>query len=110
MPLAALYKTQVIEIAKSLKASDEIINRPPTPDIIPGLTDVMNVGINYETLDRILCLIGKASEEEIAKNLNVPFSKITYVREIAELAKPLANIPVKAKIRYGNLHSSLRFY
>ncbi len=102
MPLADLYKTQVIEIAKFLKLPREIINRPPMPDIIPGLTDAMNVGVDYEILDKVLCLLSKQSEEEIAKNLNLAPSKVLYIKEITELAKPLADIPIKAKIKYND--------
>ncbi len=107
MPLADLYKTQVIEIAKYLKLPDKIINRPPSPDIIPGLTDSMNIGIDYVILDSILSLLGRIKEDKIAKNLNVPLSRAMYVKRIVALAKPLLNIPIKAKIKYKDSETSL---
>ena len=107
MPLADLYKTQVIEIAKYLKLPDKIINRPPSPDIIPGLTDSMNIGIDYVTLDSILSLLNKSKEDEIAKALDIPLSKVMYVKSIVALAKPLRNIPIKAKIKYRDSKISL---
>ncbi|MEN3007907.1 NAD(+) synthase [Pseudothermotoga sp.] len=53
-PIAHLYKTQVIEMAKQMNILNEIIERPPTPDLIPGLTDEFILGLNYRDLDRIL--------------------------------------------------------
>ena len=110
MPLADLYKTQVIEIAKYLKLPNRIVSRPPSPDIIPGLTDSMTLGMDYGILDNILYLLGKAKEDKIAENLNIPLSRVMYVKKIVEIAKPLPNIPVKAKIKCKASHLSLRFY
>lgn len=53
-PLFHLYKTQIIEIAKYLKIPEKIINKSPSPDLIPGITDEYAMGISYSELDKIL--------------------------------------------------------
>jgi branched-subunit amino acid aminotransferase/4-amino-4-deoxychorismate lyase len=34
-----LYKTQVRDLARYLKIPSRIIEKPPSPDILPGITD-----------------------------------------------------------------------
>lgn len=53
-PLASLYKTQVRELADHLRVPQAIIDRPPSPDVFPGLSDEQAMGIDYPTLDRVL--------------------------------------------------------
>lgn len=56
-PIAHLYKTQVLELARWLNVPKEIVERTPTPDLIPGLTDEFIFGLSYANLDRILMKI-----------------------------------------------------
>lgn len=58
-PIAHLYKTEVIELAKFLNVPEKIIQKEPTPDLIPSINDEYSMGITYKELDRIL----KAFEE-----------------------------------------------
>ena len=53
-PIAHLYKTEVYEIAKTIKIPEEIIQKPPTADLWEGQTDEDELGICYAELDRIL--------------------------------------------------------
>ncbi len=53
-PLLPLYKTQVRQLAKFLHIPDKIINKTPSPDLVPGITDEFAIGIPYEKLDLIL--------------------------------------------------------
>lgn len=53
-PLFHLYKTEVIEMAKYLKIPNKIIDKSPSPDLIPGITDEFAMGISYKELDQIL--------------------------------------------------------
>jgi NAD+ synthase len=49
MPLLNLYKTQVRELARYLNISARIIEKPPSPDVMPGLVDDEEVmRISYE--------------------------------------------------------------
>jgi NAD+ synthase len=53
-PLGDLYKTQVWEIARTLGIPDQVINKPPTADLVEGQTDEDDFGISYDLGDRIL--------------------------------------------------------
>jgi NAD+ synthase len=54
LPIGALYKTGVRQLAKEMGVPDEIIAQPPTAGLWPGQTDEQELGISYEKLDRIL--------------------------------------------------------
>jgi NAD+ synthase len=53
-PIMHVYKTQVFELAKELGIPKRIIEKKPSPDIAPGITDEFAMGIAYGDLDRIL--------------------------------------------------------
>ncbi|HBT40281.1 MAG: NH(3)-dependent NAD(+) synthetase [Thermotoga sp. 50_1627] len=61
-PIAHLYKTQVLQLARWLEVPSEIVERVPTPDLIPGITDEFVLGLSYEDLDRILMKIEKQQD------------------------------------------------
>jgi NAD+ synthase len=54
MPIACLYKTQVRQIAAHVGVPQEIIDKPPSADLMPGITDEFVMGVTYETLDLVL--------------------------------------------------------
>jgi len=53
-PLAGLYKTQVIVLARHLKMLDEIIDKTPSAGLWPGQSDEKELGISYQSLDKLL--------------------------------------------------------
>ncbi len=54
LPLGALLKREVRELAKSLGIPDKIISKPPTPGLWPGQTDEGELGATYDQLDAFL--------------------------------------------------------
>jgi NAD+ synthase len=54
LPIAALYKTQVRELAKHMGVPQAIIDQPPTAGLWAGQTDEEELGITYEKLDLVL--------------------------------------------------------
>lgn len=80
-PIAHLYKTQVVELARWLRIPSEIVERAPTPDLIPGITDEFVLGLNYVDLDRILA---KMEKGEDLSNEDPKF--VQRVRQIREAA------------------------
>jgi len=54
MPLLNLYKTQVFDLASWLKLPGKFIDKPPSPDMIPGITDEFAFEVSYPDLDRLL--------------------------------------------------------
>lgn len=53
-PLGDLYKTQVWALARHLGLPREIVEKPPTADLVAGQTDEGDLGITYERADHIL--------------------------------------------------------
>ena len=73
MPLLGLYKTQVRELARYLEIPSRIIEKPPSLDILPGITDEEAIGISYEKLDLVLLALERGlNPPEIAKYLKIP--------------------------------------
>lgn len=53
-PLGDLYKTQVWSLARYLGVPIEIIDKPPTADLVNGQTDEGDLGVSYQIADKIL--------------------------------------------------------
>ncbi len=83
MPLLEVYKTDLYKIARALNVPEEIITQSPTPDLIPGLTDEMILGMNYEEVDDILKIMMEGKDELI----DTEESK--YIRDVYIQAKKL---------------------
>ncbi len=64
MPIISLYKTQVFRLSEYLKLPDYILEKAPSPDLIPGINDEETLGISYDKLDLILACIEKGYPEE----------------------------------------------
>jgi len=93
MPLLNLYKTQVRELARYLNIPSRIIEKPPSPDIIPGLIDEEAIGIPYEKLDLILLALEKGWEIiEIAKALEMEEKKVVYVKNLIQKSEHMRKI------------------
>ena len=82
-PISHLYKTEVIELAKFLKVPEKIIEKPPTPDLIPGITDEGSIGFSYKDIDSLLKNFkdGKSSEE-INENFDRKMISLLYEQYI----------------------------
>ncbi len=85
MPLLNLYKTQVRQLARYLKVPSRIIEKPPSPDIFPGIIDEEAIGISYEKLDLILLALEKGWEiVEITKALEMEEKEVMYVKNLVQ--------------------------
>jgi len=56
-PIAHLLKTEVRQMSRELAIPIPIIEKPPTADLWAGQTDESEMGITYDTLDKILTLL-----------------------------------------------------
>jgi NAD+ synthase len=83
MPLLRLYKTQVRALARYLGIPSRVIDKPPSPDIIPGITDESAIGIPYNTLDLILLALEKEwSNSCIAHILELKEKQVLYIKDL----------------------------
>lgn len=53
-PIGDLFKSQVWQLARHLGVPSEIVDKPPTADLIKGQTDEGDFGISYKQADIIL--------------------------------------------------------
>ncbi len=53
-PIGDLFKTQVLAMARHLGIPDEIIDKPPSADLVRGVDDEDELGISYQRADPIL--------------------------------------------------------
>lgn len=92
-PIADLYKTQVRQLARFVGVPQRIIEKAPSPDLVPGMTDEFALGIEYEKLDIILYGLMKGlSKEDILKE-DVSEKEIEYVKMLMELSEHMREMP-----------------
>lgn len=92
-PLLNLYKTQVRELARYLNVPLKIIEKPPSPDVIPGIIDEEAIGISYEILDLILLAVEKGwSNTEISNTLGIDERKVVYVKNLIERSQHMRRL------------------
>jgi len=64
-PIGDLYKTQVRQLARLLDIPKRIIQKKPSANLVPGQEDEKELGIDYETLDKVLYGIELGLEKEV---------------------------------------------
>lgn len=101
-PIASLYKTELFDLARFLKIPEKIINKAPSPDLSPGITDEGSVGMIYERIDRILLGIEKGlTDQEISEYAQEQLENVAYIRSLTIYSKhkrvlpPSPDIPIK---------------
>jgi NAD+ synthase len=81
--LGDLYKTQVKKLAGKIGIPQKIIDRVPSGDLWDGQTDEGELGIDYETLDRILLGIELGMDDaDIVRSAKVTEEQVTHVRTL----------------------------
>ncbi|MCK4682582.1 NAD(+) synthase [Candidatus Bipolaricaulota bacterium] len=94
-PIVHLYKTQVRALARYLGVPQEIIDKPPSPDLIPGITDELALGISYEKLDWILSLLAQGrATKEIGEALGMPPQAVAEVRQAMNHVRAVRRLPL----------------
>jgi NAD+ synthase len=93
MPIMHLYKTQVKELAQYLNIPSGIIEKPPSPDLMPGTVDEDAIGMTYEKLDLILLALEKGWEApRIANTLGIEERDVIYVMSLKEKTEHMRNV------------------
>ncbi len=93
-PLLPLYKTQVRQLARYLGVSERILDKAPSPDLIPGIVDGLALGMDYKTLDKILWGLERGWRDEgIVKGMQVTAAQVEHVREMRRRSEHLRTLP-----------------
>lgn len=82
-PIGDLYKTQVRQLSGYLGVSDVIIQKPPSADLWKGQTDEGEMGITYESVDRLFFMLveqGKTVEDCLAEGFTKDFILSVFTR------------------------------
>jgi len=88
-PILPLYKTQVRRLAERLGVPREIITKPPSPDLIPGITDEIALGITYDVLDTVLAGLEQGSApDELAEEPGVSLDTVWHVDRLTKASAP----------------------
>ena len=71
-PLGDLFKTQVWALARHVGVPDVILDKPATPDLVPGQETERDYGFTYQQADPILYYLirGYGPEEIVAKGFD----------------------------------------
>lgn len=77
-PISHLYKTEVKELAEILGVPKRIIDKPPSPDLFPGISDELSLGIDYSTLDIILRYFEEGKTPSQLKEFDENLVKLIY--------------------------------
>ncbi len=104
LPLGDLYKTQVRELARFLKVSPSIVDKPSSPRLWIGHTAKDELGLDYDAIDLILhgYFDLKLSTHKIAHELNLPASRIKQLLERSKLSEHKRKLPLLIKVRRLN--------
>ncbi|BAL80154.1 NAD(+) synthase [Caldisericum exile] len=97
-PIADLYKTQVRELGEFLGVPREIIEKPPSPDLAPGITDEFALQMPYEKIDIILYALEHNLESEL-KNEGISEKEIEYIKTLKELSSHMRELPPHPEIK-----------
>ena len=93
-PLLPLYKTQVRQLARYLGVSEKIMDKAPSPDLIPGIVDGLALGMDYDTLDRILWGLEQGwAEETIVEAMRVTSAQVEHVEEMRRRSEHMRTLP-----------------
>ncbi len=81
-PLGDLFKTQVWALARHLGVPEEIVGKPPTADLVKGVTDESEMGIAYGHADPILhwLLRGFQPDELVARGFDARHVEVVWKR------------------------------
>jgi len=90
-PILHLYKAKVFALASVLDIPEKIIEKKPSPDLAPGITDEFAMGLSYADLDRIL----EKLETGMPLDAEDPF--------IVSKVKKITNVPSIRTLRNASL-------
>ena len=98
MPLISLFKTQVNDIASYLNIDTYFIEKAPSPDLIPGITDSDMLKMSYGKLDQILAgLERNKTEDEISKFSGATKEEMERVMSMMSKSENLRTWPIGFK-------------
>lgn len=94
MPLFSLYKTQVRLLGQYLEVPKRILEKAPSPDLIPGITDEDALGLSYDELDEVLFSLEQGfTTEQVTSKYGIPLEQVCYVKQLISNSEHLRRMP-----------------
>ena len=84
--LTGLYKNQVRQIAYYLGLSEELINQPPSPDMLKGITDEDIIGVSYDKIDKTAYVIEHKLDKQLAYEQGVSPKEFKAIEQLHRLS------------------------
>lgn len=83
-PIGNLYKVQVRQLARHVGVPDDLVEKDPTAGMWTGQTDEEEMGLGYDTLDRVLALHvdGPLSAAATVSTLDIDHPVVERVEEL----------------------------
>jgi NAD+ synthase len=90
LPIASLYKTQVMELAEYLGVPKSILQRTPSAELYVGQRDEAELGASYEELDRALALLEqhRAPRTKLEKRIAKMVERNKHKRALSYVVSP----------------------
>ena len=98
-PIGDLFKTQIRQLAAHLGVPDKIITKAPTAGLWPGQTDEDELGMSYETIDKILYqLIDIRKSREAILNMGFKEADVDRIIRLIKGSEFKRKLPPIAKL------------
>ena len=89
-----LFKTDVYEMAKALGVPENVLNKAPSAGLWPNQKDETEIGMDYNTLDRMLLMLeDRKDKQDIIDYLNLDSSLVDNVIERIDKNKHKLSMP-----------------
>jgi NAD+ synthase len=93
MPIIGFYKTQIYQLARYLELPARIIQKQPSPDLLPGLDDRTLLGMSYKDIDLVLLAReNNLSSEMISKIIGVKVDTVNSIIDLVHYAKDIVGV------------------
>lgn len=94
MPLKNLYKTQIKVLSEFIGVPRPILERPPSPDLFPGFTDLSVLGMEFDQLDIILVGLERGVHRKlIAEEAGITEDDVKRISKLIMLTEHKRNLP-----------------
>jgi NAD+ synthase (glutamine-hydrolysing) len=106
-PLGDLFKTQVRALARHVGVPQVILQKPPTPDLVPGQTTEGDYGLAYDKVDRILPYLirGMKPEAVVARGFTPEeVDKVRHRLESTHWKRRLPTVAVMSQTAIGEFY------
>ncbi|MCP4649267.1 MAG: NAD+ synthase [PVC group bacterium] len=89
LPIADLFKAQVVELAEQLGVPQSVVDKPPSADLWSGQTDEEEMGVKYSELDCILASITSGKKIKVSK---AKVNKVKRMKKVSEHKRKMPEI------------------